>query len=79
MSSAHLLLRRKKNFPGLTSRDRRQPNKVVRFADGSSAKKKQATTTPYEGRDSSESKISVPSKIGQDDVTCGLDKEITLV
>ena len=52
---------------------------MVRFADGSSAKKKQATTTPYEGRDSSESKISVPSKIGQDDVTCGLDKEITLV
>ena len=44
---------------------------MVRFADGSSATKKQAVTTPYEGRRSSESKTSVPNRIGQDDVDCG--------
>ena len=58
-------------LPRITSRDRRQPNKVVRFADGSSTTKKQAATTPYEGRRLSESKISVPSRTGQDNVAHG--------
>ena len=41
---------------------------MVRFSDRPT--RQQPATTPYEDRRSSESKIPVPSRIGQDDVTC---------
>ena len=51
-------------LPRIKSRDRRQ--KWFVFLQ----KRQQPATTPYEGWISPDSKIPVPSSIGQDDITC---------